>query len=471
MRKVTTFINDGFLLENHFAEELYHSSSEGLPIVDYHCHLSPRQIAEDYKFQDITEMWLGGDHYKWRAMRGNGVAEDYITGSAPSQSKFRKWAETVPFTMRNPLYHWTHLELARVFGIYDVLNEGNADYVYALCNEMLASPEFSAKGLLKKFNVEVICTTDDPVDDLRWHKMISEDTSEVKVLPTWRPDKVVAIDDQAIFNNYIDQLSTVSGKEIFTYQDLLSALVVRHEYFEKMGCRLSDHGLDTFYAEEYNPDAADKIFKRLRSGNFSPSQYEKNVYKSTVLLDLAKMDYASDWTQQFHVGPIRDNNRRMYELVGPDTGFDAINDMRLAEAGHRFFSALEYERKLSRTVLYNLNPKDNEVMAALAYTFNDGSVPGKMQYGAAWWFLDNENGIVRQLNTLSDFGLLGRFVGMLTDSRSFLSYTRHEYFRRILCNVLGKDLASGRLPQSEIPFIHKMVGDISYRNAKNYFGF
>lgn len=471
MSTKTSFINDDFLLENKYAEELYHISAERKPIIDYHCHLSSRQIAEDYCFRDITEMWLGGDHYKWRAMRGNGISEEYITGGAPSRLKFKKWAETVPYTMRNPLYHWTHLELSRVFGIYDVLNGDNADAVYDYCNEALRSSEFSARGLIKRFNVETICTTDDPLDDLKWHKIIREEQLGFKVLPTWRPDKIVAVENPIAFNSYVDKLSDVSGKRIVSYDDLLSAISIRHKFFEDMGCRLSDHGLDTFYAEEYDAERVDKIFRRIRSGNYIPSRDDIRLYKSVILIDLAKMDHASDWAQQFHVGPIRDNNRRMYEAIGPDTGFDAINDLNIAASGHRFFSALAYEDTLAKTILYNLNPKDNEVMASLAYTFNDGSTPGKMQYGAAWWFLDNENGIVRQLNTLSDFGLLGRFVGMLTDSRSFLSYTRHEYFRRILCNVLGKDIESGRLPISEMPFIHKLVNDISYENAVRYFGF
>lgn len=466
----TDFINDEFLLENDYARELYHDSAAKMPIIDYHCHLIPEEIATNHQFKDLTEVWLGGDHYKWRALRGNGIPEEYITGSKPSWEKFEKWAETVPYTMRNPLYHWTHLELARVFGIYKLLNPETAREIYEDCTAKLQTDEFRGQEIMKKFNVETVCTTDDPIDNLEWHKYIQEHPFGVNVLPAWRPDKVTDIEKPDVFCSYIHKLEEASGIAITSYQDLLDALQKRHDYFENMGCRLSDHGLDTFYAEECTQDDADRIFRNTLKG-IQPKNEDINIYRTAVLLDLARMDCRSGWVQQFHIGPLRNNNRRMFEKLGPDTGFDAIGDKSLAAAGHKFFSTLAYDNMLAKTILYNLNPKDSEVMAALAYTFNDGTVPGKMQYGAAWWFLDQEDGIRKQLNTLSSFGLLSRFVGMLTDSRSFLSYPRHEYFRRILCNELGKDVQSGRLPKSEMHFIHQMVQDISYNNAKRYFGF
>lgn len=466
----TDFINDEFLLENDYARELYHDSVAKMPIIDYHCHLIPEEIATNHQFKDLTEVWLGGDHYKWRALRGNGIPEEYITGSKPSWEKFEKWAETVPYTMRNPLYHWTHLELARVFGIYKLLNPETALEIYEDCTAKLQTDEFRGQEIMKKFNVETVCTTDDPIDNLEWHKYIHEHPFGVNVLPAWRPDKVTDIEIPDVFCSYIHKLEEASGIAITGYQDLLDALQKRHDYFENMGCCLSDHGLDTFYAEECTQDDADRIFRNTLKG-IQPKNEDISIYRTAVLLDLARMDCRSGWAQQFHIGPLRNNNRLMFEKLGPDTGFDAIGDKTLAAAGHKFFSTLAYDGMLAKTILYNLNPKDSEVMAALAYTFNDGTVPGKMQYGAAWWFLDQEDGIRKQLNTLSSFGLLSRFVGMLTDSRSFLSYPRHEYFRRILCNELGKDVQSGRLPKSEMHFIHKMVQDISYNNAKRYFGF
>ena len=466
----TDFINDEFLLENDYARELYHDSAAKMPIIDYHCHLILEEIATNHQFKDLTEVWLGGDHYKWRALRGNGIPEEYITGSKPSWEKFEKWAETVPYTMRNPLYHWTHLELARVFGIYKLLNPETAREIYEDCTAKLQTDEFRGQEIMKKFNVETVCTTDDPIDNLEWHKYIQEHPFGVNVLPAWRPDKVTDIEKPDTFCSYIHKLEEASGISITVYQDLLDALQKRHDYFESMGCRLSDHGLDTFYAEECTHEDADRIFRNTLKG-IQPKNEDISIYRTAVLLDLARMDCRSGWVQQFHIGPLRNNNRRMFEKLGPDTGFDAIGDKSLAAAGHRFFSTLAYDNMLAKTILYNLNPKDSDVMAALAYTFNDGTVPGKMQYGAAWWFLDQEDGIRKQLNTLSSFGLLSRFVGMLTDSRSFLSYPRHEYFRRILCNVLGEDIQSGRLPKSEMHFIHQMVQDISYNNAKRYFGF
>lgn len=464
------FIHDDFMLTNDFARELYHESAEKMPIIDYHCHLVPKMIAENHQFRDLTEIWLGGDHYKWRALRGNGISEDYITGDRSSWEKFEKWAETVPFTMRNPLYHWTHLELARGFGIYDLLKSETARSIYDECTAKLQSEEFRAQGLMKKFNVEVVCTTDDPADTLEYHKQINDNPFGVKVLPAWRPDKAMAIEKPAEYQAYIEKLAGMAGVAINNYQDLLDALRKRHDFFHEMGSRLSDHGLDTFYAEDFEMEEIDRIFRNTLKGTI-PTREDICKFRSAILLDFARMDHEKGWAQQFHIGAIRDNNTRMLNLIGPDTGYDAIHDVQCAAAGHKFLNRLAMEDKLTKTILYNLNPKDNEVLAAMAYTFNDGTTPGKMQLGAGWWFLDQEDGMKKQMNALSSLGLLSRFVGMLTDSRSFLSYPRHEYFRRILCNLIGEDIQNGKLPKSEMRFIHQMVKDISYNNAHNYFQF
>ena len=465
-----SFIHEDFMLSNDYARELYHGSAEALPIIDYHCHLSPQEIAENIQFRDITQLWLGGDHYKWRALRGNGVPEEYVTGNGSSWEKFEKWAETMPYAMRNPLYHWSHLELSRVFGINKILKPETAREIYDECNAMLATEEFRGQALIRKFDVEVVCTTDDPADDLRWHKKIAEHPFGTKVLPAWRPDKAMAIENPVAYKAYLEKLGEAAGMEITSYADLCDALQKRHDFFASMGCKLSDHGMDTFYAADYTEVDIEYIFNKVLMGQ-TPEPDEILQFRSAFFFDQAVMDAEAGWAQQFHVGPLRNNNEKMFKLVGPDTGFDAIHDLPLAAAGHKFFSRLAAEDRLAKTILYNLNPKDTEVLLAMAYTFNDGTVPGKMQLGAAWWFLDQEDGIRKQLNALSAHGLLSRFVGMLTDSRSFISYTRHEYFRRILCDVLGRDLADGKLPKSEMPFIHQMVKDISYNNAKRYFDF
>ena len=465
-----TFINDDFMLTNDYARELYHQSAENQPIIDYHCHLVPKMIADNYQFADLTEVWLGGDHYKWRAMRGNGVPEEFITGKADGYAKFEKWAETVPYTMRNPLYHWTHLELSRVFGVDKILKPETAREIYDECSAKLQTPEFRGQELMKKFKVEVVCTTDDPADSLEFHQQIKDNPFGVKVLPTWRPDKAMVVEKPQQYCEYIQKLSDVSGVAINNYQDLLTALQKRQDFFYEMGCRISDHGLETFYAEDFTMEEVDQIFRNTLKG-IQPTQEEVLKFKSAILLDFARMDHAKGWAQQFHIGAIRDNNPRMFNLLGPDTGYDAIHDVQCAAAGHKFFNTLALEDKLTKTILYNLNPKDNEVLATMAYTFNDGTCPGKMQLGSGWWFLDQEDGMRKQMNALSALGLLSRFVGMLTDSRSFLSYPRHEYFRRILCNLLGEDLKSGKLPVSEMDFLHQMVKGISYENAKNYFNF
>ena len=465
-----SFINEDFMLSNEAARQLYHEGAEKMPIIDYHCHLIPQMIAENHQFADITELWLGGDHYKWRAMRGNGVDEEYITGGKSSWEKFSKWAETVPYTMRNPLYHWTHLELKRVFGIDSLLSPATARDIFEECNAKLATEEFRGQALIRRFNVEVVCTTDDPADDLRYHKAIAEKPFGVKVIPAWRPDKAMAIENPESYKAYLEKLGEAAGMEIRSYSDLLEALQRRHEFFESMGCKLSDHGLETFYASDYTDSEIEGIFAKVLSGKNADTE-ELDKFRSACLHDFAVMDAEAGWAQQFHIGAIRNNNTRMFNLLGPDTGYDAIHDVQCAAAGHRFFDRLTLEGKLAKTILYCLNPKDNEVLMTMAYTFNDGTVPGKMQFGSGWWFLDQEDGMRKQMNALSALGLLTRFVGMLTDSRSFVSYPRHEYFRRILCSVLGEDIEKGKLPASEMDFIRKVVEDISYNNARNYFNF
>jgi len=465
-----TFINENFMLQTETARQLYHQHAKSMPIIDYHCHLSPKEIAESIQFQDITQLWLGGDHYKWRALRANGVSEDYITGNRSSWEKFQKWAETVPYTMRNPLYHWTHLELKRVFDIDKLLSPATAREIFEECNAMLAKPEFRGQALIRKFNVDVVCTTDDPADDLGWHKMIQENPFGTKVLPAWRPDKAMAIENPKAYKEYLEKLEQAAGMKISSYADLQDALQKRHDFFASRGCKLSDHGMDTFYAADYKEAEVEAIFKNVLAGKV-PSADELDKFRSAFLHDQAVMDARSGWAQQFHVGPLRNNNEKMFKALGPDTGFDAIGDLPVAAAGHKFFSRLALEDSLAKTVLYCLNPKDNDVMVAMAYTFNDGTVPGKMQFGSGWWFLDQEVGMRRQMESLSNLGLISRFVGMLTDSRSFVSYPRHEYFRRILCDLFGKDVESGKLPASELDFIGQMMEDISYNNAKNYFQF
>ncbi|MBO4624665.1 MAG: glucuronate isomerase [Bacteroidales bacterium] len=465
-----TFIHDDFMLQTETARRLYHQHAGPMPIIDYHCHLSPREIAENIQFTDITQLWLGGDHYKWRALRANGVPEEYITGNRSAWEKFQKWAETVPYTMRNPLYHWTHLELKRVFGIDKLLCPQSAREIFEECNAMLATPEFRGQALIRKFNVEVVCTTDDPADDLRWHKMIGENPFGTKVLPAWRPDKAMAIENPITYKAYLKQLGEAADMEINSYSSLMAALRKRHDFFAARGCKLSDHGMDTFYSADYKESEIEAIFSNVLSGK-APAEADLDKFRSAFLHDQAVMDAQSGWAQQFHVGPLRNNNEKMFRALGPDTGFDAIGDRPMAAAGHRFFSRLALEDSLAKTILYCLNPKDNEVLAAMAYTFNDGTFPGKMQLGSAWWFLDQEDGMRKQINALSSLGLLSRFVGMLTDSRSFISYPRHEYFRRILCDVVGADVESGRLPASELDFIGRMIEDISYNNAKQYFDF
>lgn len=463
------FLDKDFLLQTDTAKELYHNHAERMPIIDYHCHLNPKQIAENHQFKDLTEIWLGGDHYKWRVMRANGIPEEYITGNKSSYEKFEKWAATLPYTMRNPLYHWTHLELSRIFNINKVLNSQNAKEIYQECTEKLQTPEFRVQAIMKKMNVEIVCTTDDPIDSLEYHQQICTEGIHTRVYPAWRPDKVLAIDNFKALNEYMTKLEAASNTTILTYKNLLDALQKRHDFFTAHGCKLSDHGLDTFYAEHYTEQEIEVIFLKARMGKSLTTQ-EVRKYRSALLFDLAIMDAQSGWVQQYHIGANRNNNKRMFKALGPDTGFDAMDDQPISTSMNRFFSHLDQENLLAKTIVYNLNPRDTELMIANAYNFNDGSFPGKMQYGAAWWFLDQINGIQNQINALSGIGLLSRFIGMLTDSRSFLSYPRHEYFRRILCNILGDEIEKGLLPTSELPFISQMVENISYNNAKSYFG-
>jgi len=466
-----SFIHEDFLLQTDAAKELYHEHAAKMPIIDYHCHLNPAYIANDHQFDNLGQIWLEGDHYKWRAMRTNGVDERYCTGKDTSDwEKFEKWAETVPYTMRNPLYHWTHLELKTAFGVNEILNPTTAKKIYDICTEKLRTPEFSARGLLKKFNVETVCTTDDPVDSLEHHLALKKEGFEIKVLPAWRPDKAMAVENPTEYRAYVEKLSKVSGITISKFSDLIEALRKRHDFFASVGCKLSDHGIEEFYAEPYTQTEIDSIFNKVYGGT-ELSQEEILKFKSAMLYEGAIMDWEKGWTQQFHYGPIRNNNTRMFRQLGPDTGFDSIGDFTVAKNMSRFLDRLDVDNKLAKTIIYNINPRDNDMVATMIGNFQDGSVPGKIQFGAAWWFLDQKTGIEAQLTSLSNMGLLSRFVGMLTDSRSFLSYPRHEYFRRILCNLIGNDVETGLLPASEMEFIGEMVENIAYDNAKNYFNF
>jgi len=466
------FITENFLLQNDKAAALYHDFARNMPIVDYHCHLPPQQIAEDHKFENITQAWLYGDHYKWRAMRANGVAERYCTGDASDREKFQEWAETVPATLRNPLYHWTHMELRRPLGIGDrLLSPETAEGIWQETREKLSQDEFSCRGIMRQMNVALVCTTDDPIDGLEHHAAIAADPAmKIKVLPAFRPDKAMAVGAPEALNAWVDRLAEISHVDVKDdFAAYLEALRQRHDSFHSMGCRISDHGVETLYAENYTEAEISTIFRRIRRGNeLRPQEILK--FKSAMLYELALLDHEKGWAQQYHFGALRNNNTRMLRAIGPDTGFDSIGDFQLASSTSRFLDRLDLEHRLAKTILYNLNPAQNDVVAAMLGNFQDGSIPGKMQLGSAWWFLDQKDGILQQLNTLSNHGLLSRFVGMLTDSRSFLSYPRHDYFRRILCNLLGTEIEQGLLP-SDMKLIGSLVQDICYRNAVRYFGF
>ncbi len=463
-----TFITDDFLLNNKFARELYHNYAKQMPIIDYHCHLSPKDIAEDRIFKNISEVWIHGDHYKWRAMRTFGIDEKYITGNASDQEKFEKWAETVPFTLRNPLFHWTHLELQRYFDIDELLTEENADDIYDKTVEKLNSQEYSCQNLLKKMNVEVVCTTEDPVDNLEYHQLHAKSDSTIKMSTSFRPDKSILIEDNS-YNEYINTLEKVSEIVIDSYQTLQNALKSRIQYFDENGCKLSDHGLSYISCVPFTEKEVEEIFKKKRNNKvLNTAEVEK--FKSAISLFLAESYHEFGWVQQFHLGALRNNNQRMLQKLGPDTGWDSIADYSQAESLSRFLNTLDSKDKLTKTILYNLNPADNEMLATMIGNFNDGTVKGKVQFGSGWWFLDQKDGITKQINALSNMGLISTFIGMLTDSRSFLSYPRHEYFRRILCNIFGEEIEKGELP-NDIEWIGKIIQDISYNNAKEYFKF
>ncbi|GHT16057.1 uronate isomerase [Bacteroidia bacterium] len=465
------FLDKNFLLNSAAAEQLYHNHAAAKPIIDYHCHLNPEFIAADRRFDNLGQIWLEGDHYKWRAMRTNGVAERFCTGKDTSDwQKFEQWAATVPYAMRNPLYHWTHLELKTVFGVEKILKPQTAREIYDECTAKLRTPEYSARGLMRKFNVEVVCTTDDPTDTLEHHFALQKEGFQVKVLPTWRPDKAMAVEVPADFRAYVEKLSQVSGISISRYGDMMAALRNRHDFFATAGCQLSDHGIEEFYAEDYTPAQIDAIFNKVYGGA-ALSTDEMAKFKSAMLVEFAVMDCEKGWVQQFHYGVIRSNNARLFAQLGADIGCDSIGDFTVAKNMAKFLNRLDAEGQLAKTILYNLNPRDNDLIATMAGNFQDGSVAGKIQFGSGWWFLDQKVGIEAQLNSLSALGLLSRFVGMLTDSRSFVSYPRHEYFRRILCNLIGNDVERGELPAGEMAFLGQMVEDIAYNNAKNYFQF
>ena len=464
-----TFLTKDFLLQTDFSKKLYHNFAKDLPIIDYHNHLPPNEIATDKQFKNITQVWLYGDHYKWRAMRAFGINEKYITGDASDKEKFLKWAEVVPFTIRNPLFHWTHLELKAYFGIDEILSPENAEDIYEKTSKILQEKTHSANGLLKLMNVESICTTDDPIDSLEHHIAIQKDASKVKTYPTFRPDKAFAVENVNTYNKYLLKLEKVVNSSINNYDALLSALENRIDFFNENGCRLSDHGLGQLYFFETEKYDISLLFDKIKA-NKNLSEEEVFFFKSKTMIALGKMYHKKGWTQQLHLGAIRDNNKRLLSKLGPDTGFDSIGDFSQAEALSGYLNTLDSTNQLTKTIVYNLNPSDNEVFATMVGNFNDGTVKGKVQFGAAWWFLDQKDGMEKQIDTLSNQGLLSCFVGMLTDSRSFLSFPRHEYFRRILCNVIGNDVENGELPNDE-KFLGKIVSDICYYNAKDYFNF
>jgi len=463
------FLDENFLLEGKTAEKLYHEFAKQMPVIDYHNHLPPDQIANDINFQNLTQVWLYGDHYKWRAMRTNGVHESYCTGNKSDYEKFEKWAATVPYTLRNPLYHWTHLELQRYYGIHSILSSETAKEIYDEASEKLRSPEYSVRNLLRMANVKVLCTTDDPIDSLEHHAKIKADGFEIKILPAYRPDKAMNVDDVATFNAYVDKVEAASNVSVSSYDDYLKALKNRHDFFATMGSSVSDHGLEQIYAEDYTDAEIKNFFTKIRSGK--ALDYTENLkFKSAMLVEFAKWDAEKGWVQQYHLGALRNNNARMMKNLGPDTGWDSIGDFSQGKALAKFLNKLDTTDQLAKTILYNLNPADNEVMATMIGNFNDGSVAGKIQFGSGWWFLDQKDGMVKQMNALSNMGLLSKFVGMLTDSRSFMSYPRHEYFRRILCNMFGSEIDNGELPNN-IEWVGKVIQDICFNNANTYFGF
>ena len=463
------FLDENFLLHNKTAEQLYHGYAKLMPIIDYHCHLSPQEIADDRQFENITQVWLYGDHYKWRAMRANGVDESYCTGNKNDYEKFSQWAATVPYTLRNPLYHWTHLELQRYFDVKEILNEKSAKKIYETCSAKLQTPAYAVRNLLRKMNVATVCTTDDPADSLEHHLKLKNEGFEIPILPAFRPDNAMNVDDAMKFNAYIKKIEAATNISVSNFNDYLFALENRHDFFAAAGCSVSDHGLEELYAEEFTGSEVETIFNKIHSGK-SLDVLECRKFKSAMLLHFAEWDWEKGWVQQYHLGALRNNNSRMTKQLGTDTGWDSIGDFPQGRPLARFLNRLDADDKLAKTILYNLNPSDNELMATMVGNFNDGSVAGKVQFGAAWWFLDQKDGMTKQINALSNMGLLSRFIGMLTDSRSFLSFPRHEYFRRLLCNLFGEEMERGELPD-DIEWVGKLISDICYHNARQYFNF
>ena len=463
------FMDKDFMLNTETAKVLYHDFAENMPIVDYHCHISPQDIAQDRQFTDITQVWLGGDHYKWRQMRSNGIEEAFITGDAPAREKFQKWAETLEKLIGNPLYHWSHLELQRYFGYYGHLNSETAEEVWRLCNEKLKDPQMSVRGLIRQSGVTLLCTTDDPADSLEWHDKIREDdTFDVQVLPAWRPDKAVNVDAPA-FPDYIRRLETAAGVTVRTFDDLKTALRNRMEFFHKRGCLVSDHGLDyVMYAPVCDPEV-EAIFQKGLHGEPLTSA-EAAGYKTALMLFLGREYHRLGWVMQLHYGCKRDNNAYMFQQLGPDTGFDCINNHAPSAQMADFLNALSATNQIPKTIIYSLNPNDDASIGTILGCFQDPSAAGKLQQGSAWWFNDHKQGMTAQMTSLANLGCLGNFIGMLTDSRSFLSYTRHEYFRRIMCELLGGWVENGEYPNDQ-KALKKIVEGICYNNAVKYFGF
>ena len=461
------FIDKNFLLQTETARDLYHEFAENKPIFDYHCHLPVKDLADDICYDNIGQAWLAGDHYKWRLMRSNGIAEKFCTGDATDYEKFEKWAETIPMAIRNPLYHWTHLELQRYFNSETLLSPKTCKKIYDQCSALLHSPEFSVRNLLLKMNVKLICTTDDPIDSLEYHKKIKDDGYDVKVFPTFRPDKAMAVEKTAQYINYIAKLSEISGIEIKSFSSLIDALDIRHKYFHDMGCRIADHGISFFWVETYTNVEIEKITTNVLSGK-ELTEAEVSKFKSVFLYECARLNYKRGWVQQFHIGALRNNNTRLFNKLGPDIGCDSIGDYTFGDKMAKFLDRLDQSGELTKTIFYNINPRDNELVASIIGNFQDGSFPGKMQFGPSWWFLDQIDGITKQINAISNLGLLSRFIGMITDSRSFLSYPRHEYFRRILCNLIGSDVENGEIP-ADMDLLGKIIENICYNNAVDYF--
>jgi glucuronate isomerase len=465
----TSFLSEDFLLKNKFSQQLYHEYAKGLPVIDYHNHLPPAEIATNRKFESISSIWLAGDHYKWRAMRTLGIEEQYITGKASDAEKFEKWAYTLPYTLRNPLFHWSALELKRYFGITDLLSPANSSKIYSTTSEILQEESFRTRGLLERMKVEVVGTTDDPTDDLSHHLAYRKEGLPMGMYPTFRPDKAFAIGQSQNYSSYLRALGTAAGIEINSFDSLIEVLYKRIDFFHSMGCRVADHGLERLCFSTDSQLSADRIFKNTLAGN-PPTAKEQEFFTFQVLTLLSKQYHAKGWVQQFHLGALRNTNERMAKSLGADTGFDSIGDFDQAKSLASFFNELDKTDQLAKTVIYNLNPRDNEVFASMIGNFNDGSIKGKMQYGSGWWYLDQKDGMEKQLNALSNLGLLSCFIGMLTDSRSFLSFPRHEYFRRILCQLIGQEVEQGELPWDE-QWLGKIIQDICYYNAKAYFNF